>query len=872
MQWRDTWLNLSLRTKCLLLISLPAAATVALAGAFYLLGTETRAASQQLNNSRIVANALEQLRTSEIEASAHVRGYLITAEEPFAVKARAALAAFDQAWQKVSGLTAGDGAQTERMARIALVERARVERIFGDTARFRKHTLPASQLAPAVNAAEDERLRLERILETVEQANTQKVEANLARLQWLRDQQNTVSAICVFLGLAGGLAMTLLFAQGITGRIARLQTNMAKLAAGESLDALPGWDEIGALQNGLVRIEHVIQQQRATLENARDGIAEVDAEGRYRWWNEAYAKIAGLSEVYRPRSIQASLPSEMRPKLQAAIESMRQSGRTELTARMEPPGDPGIAVDLTLLAGPGLADAGFYIFLRMAAGEASEDAGLRAQDAAAASNRAKNDFLAKISHDIRTPLNAILGAADLLSQTTLTFDQSGYVHMFQRNCRRLLALINDFLDFSRIEAGAVQIENAPFQLREIVGDAVATFREAAAHKGIGLGMEIDPRTPEWLNGDSLRIQQVLVNLLSNALKFTTEGRVDVRAKAWQPAGTHGLRLLCEVVDSGPGIPARDQDRIFLKFTQLPNQTAGQRGTGLGLTICRDLVGLLGGEIEVSSPPGGGSNFHFTIPIEAAENGSAAGSGAAAEPALDELVTSNVTIRILVAEDTEDNRLLVEHYLRPEPVELRFAFNGQEALEVIQRGERLDLILMDIDMPVMDGYEATRAIRAWESGRGEATPIVALSADAMSEAVRLSLEAGCVAHVAKPIDRVTLVTAIQRHARRRSLRAGQAPRTVPVSQEVQALVPQYLASKTKQIAEARDCLTARDFGPIRRFGHNLKGTGSGYGFPDIEEMGRNIERAAVEADIDRIGEQLDALHRFVSETGAAVHPS
>jgi CheY-like chemotaxis protein len=203
------------------------------------------------------------------------------------------------------------------------------------------------------------------------------------------------------------------------------------------------------------------------------------------------------------------------------------------------------------------------------------------------------------------------------------------------------------------------------------------------------------------------------------------------------------------------------------------------------------------------------------------------------------------------------------------VKLRFAMNGQEALDAILDGEQFDLILMDIDMPVLDGYAATRRIRAWQRQRGIATPIVALSADAMREAVRASLEAGCVAHVAKPVDRATLMKTIRRYTPVKAEREAPVVTTSPISDQVMALVPHYLASKEKQIEEARACLASGDFGPIRRFGHNLKGTGRGYGFPPIEEMGREIERAAIGADASRVADQLDALHSFVSESAKAV---
>ncbi len=375
-----------------------------------------------------------------------------------------------------------------------------------------------------------------------------------------------------------------------------------------------------------------------------------------------------------------------------------------------------------------------------------------------------------------------------------------------------------------------------------VDDAVATFREAAGRKGITLGVEIDPAVPAWALGDPLRIQQVLVNLLSNALKFTTSGRVDVNVKVLSAASA-GDKLRFEVCDTGPGIRLEDQDKIFARFVQLPNQIPGQRGTGLGLTICRDLVELMEGEVGVVSREGVGSTFHFSLPLQAMEPVLVEPDAAEIAPArLPVHETTHETMRILVAEDTEDNRLLLEHYLRDQPVKVRFAKNGQEALDAVQQGDQFDLILMDIDMPVMDGYTATRRIRGWQQAnarqsKNPVTPIVALSADAMREAVRASLDAGCVAHVAKPLDRQTLLKTIRRYMPAPGGRSASLAGTIPVSDQVMALVPQYLASKEKQIEEARAALATRDFGPIRRFGHNLKGTGRGYGFPPIEEMGK-----------------------------------
>jgi signal transduction histidine kinase/CheY-like chemotaxis protein/HPt (histidine-containing phosphotransfer) domain-containing protein len=873
MRWLTKWLDVCLRTKCLLLISVPAAVTVAMAAASYLVGTETTAAGQKLSARLEIGNAIDRLMATEIETSGQARAYLMTADEPYARKTREALASFDSAWQNVSDLVP-DALQRQRLTQVAALERARVELVFKDTARLRAHALPWSGLGSALDAAEAGRLQIERILKSMEGDNARSIGECLVRVNDLRARQSGILAICLVLGVAGGVTMTVLFAQGITGRIEKLRGNIEQLGAGADIEALPGHDEIGTLGAGLVQIARILGQQRAALESALDGIAEVDGQGRYRWLNKAYAEIAGLTGTYRPSTLQATMQVEDRPKIQDAIRIMHLGGRAQVAAHIEARSGPATEVDMTFLQTPGPPEAGFHVFLRDAGtGRAADNALIRAKDAAVASNRAKTDFLAKISHDIRTPLNAILGAADLLSQTSLSFDQSEYVHMFQRNCRRLLALINDFLDFSRIEAGAIRIEKAPFRIREVVDDAAATFRDSAARKGILLRVDIDPQAPEWQMGDSLRIQQILANLLSNALKFTANGHIDVRVKVLEsasPDGPHAQRLRCEVLDTGPGIAPENLNRIFVKFVQLPNQTAGHRGAGLGLAICHELVELMGGEMGVFSQVGGGSNFHFNLPLEAAPLGAPAIPEADSDAqAAGKLPASSDPIRILIAEDTEDNRLLIEHYLRSELVELRFAFTGQEALDAVCRGEKFDLILMDIDMPVLDGIEATKAIRAWEQAQGGYTPIVALTADAMSEAVHASLNAGCVAHVAKPVERGTLLKTIQRYAnanRSPSIQAGAV--VFPVSKEVLALVPQYLASKRGQIEEARESLTSRDFGPIRRFGHNLKGTGRGYGFPAIEELGREIEKAAAEADVVRVAQQLDALHRFVMESAQA----
>ena len=878
MRWLQAWPDLSLRSKCLLLISFPAAATVVMFGVANVLAARNSAATELVNRAQRSGQQIQRLSAAETEASADVRAYFITAQESFVSRTRSSLTDFDSARQHLVNLTADSPADQQRLAQIASIEHAREERMFGDIARFRLGLLPVSQLRDGLQAVEAGRSQMAGLLKSMEQDNARQVEALLQRVDATRAEQSAITTICLFFGLLGGAAMTLLFARGITSRIDRLQRNLARLPGGAIPESLAGRDEIGALNEGLIQAAAALRHKRVALENAPHGIAEVNADGGYLWMNPTYGAMAGCSPASRPAGIKSTVQPEDGPRVQEAIAHMRLNGRAEIAARFDrPQGSPHAAmsdVAITFLAAAEDPSSSFYVFLRdMWAGKKADAALIRAKDAAEASNRAKTEFLAKISHDIRTPLNAILGSADLLSQTPLSFDQGEYVNMFQRNCRRLVALINDFLDFSRIEAGAVRLERAPFQIRVTVDDAVATFREAAARKGVTLGVEMDPAVPAWALGDPLRIQQVLVNLLSNALKFTTSGRVDVNVKVLSAASA-GDKLRFEVCDTGPGIRLEDQDKIFARFVQLPNQIPGQRGTGLGLTICRDLVELMEGEVGVVSREGVGSTFHFSLPLQAVEPVLAEPDAAEIAPAR---LPAHETMRILVAEDTEDNRLLLEHYLRDQPVTVRFAANGQEALDAVQKGEPFDLILMDIDMPVMDGYTATKRIRAWQQAnatqsKNPVTPIVALSADAMREAVRACLDAGCVAHVAKPLDRETLLKTIRRYTPAPGGRAASLAGTIPVSEQVMALVPQYLASKEKQIEEARAALASRDFGPIRRFGHNLKGTGRGYGFPPIEDMGREIEHAAAQGDPNRIVEQLDALHRFVNDSAAALADS
>jgi len=859
------WSDLRLRSKALILIAVPATATVMIACASYALGTQAVLAEQSVHGGLRIEEEVQRLKAFDLESLAQVRAYFLTADAAFARKTRDAIAGFDVTRQRLAGLVDDNPAQRLRLNEVVTIERSQVEGIFGAMARFEAGGLSPEQVGADLKTREAERLRMESAIGAMEDAELGLLEARFERVSRLRSELFAATGLCMFLGVAGAIAVSLLYGSGITQRIKCLQENVARLATGGTLTPLPsGRDEIGALGEGMAKTAEVLRHRTAALENALHGIAEVDAAGHFLSFNKAYAELAGLVEGAPPASILDTVLVEDQARVEEAIGAMRASGRAETEARISLSDGSVATVGMTFLPVHSDPDSGYYVFLRdISLQKKAEQALVVAKDAAVASNLVRTQFLAKIGHDIRTPLNAILGAADLLSESPLNPEQSEYVNMFQRNCQHLVGLINDFLDFSKIEAGALKVEKIAYRLRETVDDTAATFRDSASKKGVELGVYLDPGLPEWCLGDPLRVQQVLVNLLSNALKFTERGRVDTRVlKLADPAGG---RLLFEVSDSGPGISSADQARIFAAFTQLPQQASTAiRGTGLGLAICRELVELMGGEIGVASVEGHGSKFYFSLPLEAAP---AAAASPENSPAAEdgESGARNRSLRLLVAEDGADNRLLLDHYLRSEPIQIEFAEDGQQAVDAIQAGKEFDLILMDIDMPVLDGFQATRAIRELEIARGVApTPVVALSAHAMREAVRASLEAGCVAHVAKPLDRAALLKTVHRYARTQSAGGGAA---LAVPDDVLPLVPKYLASKAGQIEAARASLSRNDFDPIRRFGHNLKGTGTGYGFPRIEALGREIEQAAQASDASRIAGQLDALFKFITESAA-----
>ena len=490
-----------------------------------------------------------------------------------------------------------------------------------------------------------------------------------------------------------------------------------------------------------------------------DGVGVYDADDRLVLWNRRYKEInPHLAAVLKPGVafhdvVMAGLDAGVYPhaagREEEWIVDRMANRRTPLAPREMQVGDRWLRVQDRPTTGGGVVTVCTDITDLKRDAEALAEA----RDAADAANRAKSRFLANMSHEIRTPLNGVIGVAQALSRTDLSPQQQEMLELVQSSSRTLQTLLSDILDLARVESGRLELKEEPFDLARTVDEAALLYAAAARDKGLQFLVEVAPEARVWTHGDPVRLKQVLTNLVSNAVKFTASGFVSLTVDATPAEKPQTLRFV--VQDTGIGFDAQAQDRLFNRFEQADGDiTRHYGGSGLGLAICRELAAMMGGDLGCESEPGAGAAFILTLPLKPAQ----AQAPAAPSPALVATAPSDAgaeaaprRLRILAADDHPTNRRVVELILDSAAFDLVSVENGAQAVEAY-RAQTFDLVLMDMQMPVMDGLTAVREIRLHEAVLGlPPAPVVMLTANALPEHLDKALAAGADRHMAKPFS-------------------------------------------------------------------------------------------------------------------------
>ena len=595
----------------------------------------------------------------------------------------------------------------------------------------------------------------------------EKTQELLHRTQAKTSRKITVSTLLMVIAvilIAIWIASTL--TKKITGMISDIRKfqegNMdqrIKVESGDELGQLAqAFNEMSdGLQNLVMDLRRAEEKYRGFFENATEGIFRSTRGGQLVSANPAFARISGYNSVDEALECLQDIASQL------FVDPQR---RKEMLQELDEYGHvQGFEYEAKLPSGETRQFANYCrfisdggdVFIEGMVTDVSQRKLMEQveieKETAIEANKAKSVFLANMSHEIRTPLNAILGITDLLHDSGLNEEQKEYVDIFKTSGEGLLRLINEILDFSKIEAGQMEIDNYNFNLRGLLEEVRSFMSVSAGSAGLEFIVEVDENVPQWVDGDSYRVRQVLLNLLGNAVKFTDEGSVSLKVEV-DPLEDGKVEVLFRVDDTGVGIHEDKIEAIFDSFAQADSSTTRRYGgTGLGLPISRRLAELMGGDIEISSRKGVGTSVLFRLPFVIVHKSEQIDAKADVRLESDR---SKVK-KVLVVEDSESNRKLVEFYLKDSRHRLVMAENGLEGVEIYKSSPDFDVIFMDMQMPVMDGLEATRNIRKFEAENGlSAVEIVALTANAFEDDKKACFAAGCNNFLAKPIKKRQLI--------------------------------------------------------------------------------------------------------------------
>ncbi len=635
-----------------------------------------------------------------------------------------------------------------------------------------------------------------------------------------------------------------------------------------------------ARQAAIIEREHT--KYRTLFETNTDGIVILD-EGGFTDCNPATLRMFRFDTVAdflgrKPDELGAEIQPSGAPAREVAARHIREAMENrhalfEWTGRRA----DGSLFPVEIALHAMQLDGRTYIQAIMrdvTAQKAAEEALKAAHDAALSAAEMKSQFVANVSHEIRTPMNGIIGMTRLLIDSRLAPRQHEYAEAVLRSAESLMRIINEILDFSKIEAGRLSVEEIDFELPELLREVMELYAPRAEEKRLAFRLEGVEAMPAWVRGDPLRLRQVLLNLLDNALKFTERGEVRLAARRLAPRdGLDWYRF--SVRDSGIGIPAAALERIFQAFSQADGSTSRKYGgTGLGLAICRQLVELMGGALRVESRVGEGSAFHVDLPL-APGSAEAALAGPELPPRL-----RYKDIRVLLAEDNPVNQKLLRYTLENMGVEVEVAGDGQAAYAAA-RAAPPDLIFMDCQMPEWDGLTASQAIRTWESGQGRARlPIIALTANAMEGFEESCHAAGMDDYLTKPVSAKDLAVALARWLPDKVEEAEPeaAPEPGPAADSsphaydldklrqisrgdparLQELLDVFVESSAGLLESLAAAIAAEDAARATRDAHQIKGAAAFIGAQAMAEAAGRLEQAARQADLSGAGARLAEL--------------